>query len=137
MKKKLLLLSICGVVFLLAGVFLSAKATEFDRYGIQTQAEVVQIKREYDANNKEQISVYVKYTVENTTYTRELDYYSSNLYEGKIVTILYLQNNPSLITYAKTRFLPPILFYAGATICLGSFIFLALFKLFIKRNREV
>lgn len=125
-KKLFLLLLISGIIFLCAGIFLSAKATKFERNGIKTQAEVVRIEREYDANYKEEISVYVKYTVGNTTYTRELDYYASGLYEGDIVTILYLPDDPASITYAKTQFLPPVLFYVGAGICLGFGVFVAL-----------
>lgn len=123
-KKLFLLLCISGTIFLLAGIFLSAKATQFEREGIRIQAEVVRIEWEYDANYKEEISVYVKYTVGNTTYTRKLDYYDSGMREGDIVTILYLANSPTSITYAKTRFLPPVLFYAGGGICLavGAFV---------------
>lgn len=117
-KKKLFLLSlISGLAFLCVGLFLSARTTEFNRNGIKTQAEVVLIEREYDADHHEEISVYVKYTVSNTVYTRKLDYYASNLREGDTVTILYLPNDPSSITYAKTRFLPPAIFYAGAGVC--------------------
>ena len=54
-----------------------------------TQAEIVRIEKDYDTDGEEKITVYVKYTVENTTYTRKLDYYSFTLHEGDIITILY------------------------------------------------
>ena len=125
-KKLFLLLLISGIIFLCVGIFLSAKATKFERDGIEIQAEVVKIEREYDTNDNEKISVYVKYTVGNKTYTRELDYYANDLYEGAIVTVLYLPNEPASITYAKTKNLPPVLFYVGAGICLGCSLFIFL-----------
>lgn len=105
---------------------MSAKVTRFEREGIKTQAEIVRIEREYDANYKEEISVYVKYTVDNTTYTRELNYYASNFHEGDSITILYLPNNPASISYAKAQAVSPILFYVGAGICFAFAIFISI-----------
>lgn len=59
-----------------------------------------------------------KRTVENTTYTRELDYYSDGLREGDMITILYLPNNPSKITYSKFNTIPQTLFFVGGSICI-------------------
>jgi hypothetical protein len=117
MKKLFLLLVLSGVIFLCTAIFLSAKATKFEREGIEIQAEIVEIIREYDVNYKEEITVYVRYKVENTTFTRKLDYYASDLFVGDIVPIYYLPENPSSISYAKTQFLPAILFYVGAGVC--------------------
>ena len=98
---------------------MSLRATKFQRDGIKTQAEIVRIEKDYDVNHKEEISVYVQYTVGDTTYTEKLDYYASNLSVGEIVPIYYLPDNPTSISYAKAQFLPSVLFYAGAGICLG------------------
>lgn len=135
-KKLLIMLLVCGIIFLCAGIFLSARATEFQRKGIKIKAEIVRIEREYDANYKEEISVYVQYTVNNTTYTRELDYYASNLYEGATVDILYLPDKPSSITYAQTQFLPSVLFYGAAAICLGFSVFTSITGIVEKKRRE-
>ena len=62
-KKKLFLLFISSFIFFLAGLFLSLEATRFKREGVEVQAEIVRIEREYDAKNKEEISVFVEYTV--------------------------------------------------------------------------
>ncbi|MBQ8290976.1 MAG: DUF3592 domain-containing protein [Clostridia bacterium] len=116
---------ISGLIFLFAGIYLSAKSTKFERNGIKVQATVVRIDKEYDANGKEDISVFVQYTVGNTTYTSKLDYYASHLHEGSIVPILYLPDSPASITYAKGRFFAPVLFYAGAAVCLSFAVFVA------------
>ena len=134
--KLIILLLISGVIFLCAGILLSARSTEFQRKGIKIKAEIVRIEREYDANDKEEISVYVQYTVDNTTYTRELDYYASGLYEGMTVEILYLPDKPSSIAYAKTQALPPILFYVGGAVCLGFAAFSGITGILCKKKGE-
>ena len=123
-KKLLIILLISGIVFLFAGIFLSLRTTKFQRDGIKTQAEIVCIEKDYGNDHKEEISVYVQYTVGSTTYTEKLDYYASNLFVGKIVPIYYLPDNPSSISYAKAQFLPSVLFYVGAGICLGFAVFI-------------
>ena len=130
-KKLFLMLFISGIIFLCAGIFLSARSTEFERDGIKIQAEIVRIECEYDAKYREEYSVYVKYTVENTTYTRKLDYYASSLYVGLKVPVYYFPDNPSSISYANARF-TPVLFYVGAGVCLGF----AVFVLCLDRNRS-
>ena len=74
-KSKKLLVFLClisGVIFLLAGFYLNSRTSEFKKNGIETQAEIVRIEKDYDTDGEEKITVYVKYTVENTTYTRKL-----------------------------------------------------------------
>ena len=78
---------VCGVIFLLVGIYLTSRTSEFKKNGKTTQAEIVLIEKNYDSKGREEISVYVKYTVQNTTYTRELDYYSDGLREGDMITI--------------------------------------------------
>ena len=136
-KKLILMLFISGIIFLCAGIFLSAKATKFQRDGVKIQAEIVRIEREYDAKYREEYSVYVQYTVDNTTYTRELDYYASSLYVGLTLPVYYLPDNPSSISYAKAQFLPPVLFYVGAGVCLGLGIVVMCFENYgIERFKE-
>lgn len=93
---------ISGVIFLSAVFYLTSRTSEFKKNGIETQAEIVLIAKDYDTDGEEKITVYAKYTVENTTYTRKLDYYSFTLHEGDIITILYLPEDPSEITYPNS-----------------------------------
>lgn len=111
---------ICGIIFLLVGIYLTSRTSEFKENGITTQAEIILIENSYDSKGREEITVYVRYTVENTTYTRELDYYSDGLREGDMITILYLPNNPSKITYSKFNTIPQTLFYTGGGVCIIS-----------------
>ena len=59
-----------GILFFVVGIFASKQSAEFERDGIETQAEIVRI--EYGDDE----TVYVQYTVGDTTYTNELDFYS-------------------------------------------------------------
>lgn len=111
---------ICGIIFLLVGIYLTSRTSEFKENGITTKAEIILIENSYDSKGREEITVYVRYTVENTTYTRELDYYSDGLREGDMITILYLPNNPSKITYSKFNTIPQTLFYTGGGVCIIS-----------------
>ena len=118
-KSKKLLIFLClisGVIFLLAGFYLTSRTSEFKKNGIETQAEIVLIEKDYDTDGEEKITVYVKYTVENTTYTRKLDYYSFTLHEGDIITILYLPDTPGKITYPKFNTVPQTLFFVGPSL---------------------
>ena len=122
-KSKKLLVFLClisGVIFLSAGFYLTSRTSEFKKNGIETQAEIVLIEKDYDTDGEEKITVYVKYTVENTTYTRKLDYYSFTLHEGDIITILYLPDAPGKITYPKFNTVPQTLFFVGGGICIAA-----------------
>lgn len=118
-KSLFLLLLISGLIFLCSEIFLFFRADRFRRDGINIQAEIVYIDSEYDSNGKEEIAVYVKYSVDNTSYTQKLDYYSSKLYIGEIVPIYYLEDYPTSISYARLRFLPSTLFFIGSVVCLA------------------
>lgn len=121
-KSKTKLFFLCfvsGVIFLSVGVYLSLRTVDFQKNGITTQAEIVLIEKNQDEKGKEEITVYVKYIVENTEYIGCLDYYSDLLSEGNMVTILYLPDNPQKIIYSKFNTLPQILFFVGAAVCIG------------------
>ncbi len=116
----------------MVGIYLNSRTSEFKKNGIATQAEIVRIEKHYDSKDREEIDVYVKYTVGNTTYTSKLDYYSDGLHEGDIIKILYLPDNPNKITYSKFNTVPQILFFAGAAICI-VFSFVCLFTIVINK----
>ena len=98
---KTAMLLVCAVVFLVVGIFMMAKKTEFKRNGVKTQAEIVRIEKDYNNDGEENVKVYVKYAVGEREYTEELDYYSIALKEGDIVSVYYLPSSPSKISYAK------------------------------------
>lgn len=127
---------VSGVIFLLVGVYLYLQTADFQKNGITTQAEIVLLEKNQDEKDKEEITVYVKYIVENTEYTGRLDYYSDLLSEGDMVTILYLPDNPQKITYSKFNTLPQILFFVGAAVCIGFSIvcFIAIYRNKKKEN---
>lgn len=102
-----------GVLFFVVGIFASKQSAEFERDGIETQAEIVRI--EYGDDE----TVYVQYTVGDTTYTNELDFYSFTMKEGDIVNILYLLDNPNRITNLSTLKVPQTIFYVIGGIFAG------------------
>lgn len=117
-KSKLFFLClICGIVFTLVGVYLSSRSAEFKKNGIAVQAKIVDIEKYNDSKGKEEISVYVIYSVQNTSYTKKLDYYSDGLREGDTITILYLPDDPNTITYSKFNTVPQTLFFIGGGVC--------------------
>lgn len=127
---------ICGIVFLCIGIYFTSKTNKFKEYGVQTQAEIVLIESNYNADDEEDFVVYVKYTVNNTTYTSNLDYYSNRLRECDIITILYLPDNPLQITYPKFNTVPQILFFGSATICIVVGLF-NLISTFVKKTTHI
>lgn len=116
---KTAMLLVCAVVFLVVGIFMMAKKTEFKRNGVKTQAEIVRIEKDYNNDGEENIKVYVKYAVGEREYTEELDYYSIALKEGDIVSVYYLPSSPSKISYAKGGYFFPIAFMVASVGCLG------------------
>lgn len=101
-----------GVLFFVVGIFASKQSAEFERDGIETQAEIVRI--EYDDE-----TVYVQYTVGDNDYINELDFYSFTMKEGDIVDILYLPNNPNRITNLSTLKVPQTIFWVIGGIFAG------------------
>ncbi len=130
------MLFICAVVFLFVGFFMMAKKTEFRRKGIETQAEIVRIEKDYNEDGDENVKVYVKYTVGEREYTEELDYYSIALKEGDFVSVYYLPSNPSKISYAKDGYFLPIAFMVASAVCLVFGVYKVI-SLFILRKKGV
>ena len=127
-RKILLLLLPSAIIFLCAGIFLTVDATKFQREGIKTQAEIVFIEQKDVNDENAEITVYVKYTVNNTEYTEKLNFYTSSFKVGSLVPIYYLQNNPSTISYARMQFFLPVLFFVSAVVCLGFCVYIFLSK---------
>lgn len=127
-RKILLLLLPSAIIFLCAGIFLTVDAIKFQREGIKTQAEIVFIEQKDVNDENAEITVYVKYTVNNTEYTGKLNFYTSSFKVGSLVPIYYLQNNPSTISYARMQFFLPVLFFVSAVVCLGFCVYIFLSK---------
>lgn len=121
-NKKNLILIVSGIVFILVGVYFSLQSIEFSKSGAPVKAEIVSIEREYNSDKKEKIKVFVEYVVDSKKYQSTLDFYSSALKKGDIITVLYLKDNPSKIHYAQFDFVPKLLFYAGGITCFTFFI---------------
>lgn len=89
-----------GVTFIIAGFIVSAQTKSFLNNSEQTDAVISQIEADhYKMNGKRRINydVWVKYTVDGIQYEEFLNYYSSSMHEGDIITINYDPNDPSKI----------------------------------------
>lgn len=89
-----------GVTFIIAGIIVSAQTKSFLNKSEQTEAVISQIEADhYKMNGKRRINydVWVKYTVEGIQYEELLNYYSSSMCAGDIITINYDPNDPSRI----------------------------------------
>lgn len=105
-KKTFILMLLCAVAFLAAGILTLVRATNFIKNGVKTEATITAIT--YDVNS-ESYDVTVEFEAEGVIISGSLDAYSSFMHEGDAVTIYYLKDNPRSFSCAKFNKLPFIL----------------------------
>ena len=112
-KKNAILVIVSGVLFLAVAVFSWVKTVYYRGEGVHADAEIVDI----DVNgigDDEDHDVIVKFTTEKgEEITGKLDVYKSSFYEGKIVPVLYIPDDPNNFTYEKNGLLLPLIFGAA------------------------
>ena len=127
MKNKKFLILFCvifiGVAFLVGGIIFHKQTVEFKNNGVKITAEIVSIQKEPDTD------VLVKYTVGNTTYTNDINTYSSFMYVGQEIEIYYLPNNPNKIAYLKSLKVVPIVCFGISGLVLGITLIVYLVKI--------
>ncbi len=99
--------TIVGVVFALVGVILIsvgigifASNKKFEATAETTTAVITDIETYYKRSGGEKKryrDVYVQYEVDGKVYDRELNYYSSGMYTGQTIEIMYNPENPAEI----------------------------------------
>ena len=89
-----------GLVILLIGIGLSVHNYNFMKTTKETTAVIEEI-RVYHHRDNSSYDVYISYFVEGKEYYNRLNYYSSNMYKGKEITIHYDQNNPNHIVVSN------------------------------------
>jgi len=134
MKNKKFLILFCvifiGVAFLIGGIIFHKQTVEFKNNGVKITAEIVSIQKEPDTD------VLVKYTVGNTTYTNDINTYSSYMYVGQEIEIYYLPNNPNKIAYLKSLKVVPIVCFCISGLVLGITLIVYLVKI-IKNSKLI
>ena len=92
---------IIGAGLIIGGFFLVRSTLIFTKTAIEAPAEITRLEKYIDSDGDTAYDVYVKYTVNGKEYEAELPYYSSGMYKGKKITILYDSGNPGKIKPAS------------------------------------
>lgn len=117
-----------GVLFLLIGIGMIIMFSkvytvkkEFMRTAVPVEAyisEIIKIKGSDDDDVT--YRVYADYSVDNTAYSQQLDYYDGNMREGDTVNIYYNPYNPSEISVGTQNL--TLMFVSAALMSLGFII---------------
>lgn len=113
----LIIFMLIAIIFMVCGIFLSAKNKKYVSNGIKTEATITRL--EYDDESDEQ-KVYVKFHADGVTYEGKLDAYSSFMHEGDTIAIYYMPDNPNDFSCGKMNSLPPLLCFSAAIILFAA-----------------
>ncbi|MGN0401279.1 MAG: DUF3592 domain-containing protein [Acetatifactor sp.] len=130
--------AIVGIGLFIGGVFFLKSSLEFKKIAKETTATISEIRTSTDSDGDIHHSVYVTYKVNGDTYKdRPLNFYSSGMYEGKKMTILYDPNNPNRIGSASNNIFTTALLMGMGLIfgSVGAIPLLLRAKKSSKRNR--
>lgn len=127
------------IIFFIIGTFFIGNAflvkssfcREEDR--VYTTAVIERIETYYDSEGKSNHSTYVRYTVDGVERTEKFGSYSSDMYEGKQITIYYDRNDPARIGSKGSDMIAFLimLILGGIFVCI-SILFLAKSKMMQK-----
>lgn len=119
---------ICGGVFFAVGlgmligavaVFISNQ--NFKQTAREIEAVIADISTHYDSDGESHYDVWVTYEVEGREYTEEISFYSSGMYEGKVMDILVDRDYPTRIrSVSGSIFVVAILGGMGLTFALAG-----------------
>lgn len=84
-----------GLLIIILGIYLNIENSKFMKTALQTEAEITNITTHRDSDGDTTHSVDVVFYVNGKEYEGELGSYSSNMYEGKAITVYYDPQNPN------------------------------------------
>ncbi len=93
---------LAGLIMLIIGVVLFVSDKKFEATSETTTAVITDIETYRTRRNGEsrtEHNVFVTYEVDGKTYDRELGYYSTGMYEGKEIEIMYAPGDPGNIHF--------------------------------------
>ena len=101
-RAKTILGTICsmiGVIFIIAGVFMTVSVIRFRQSAIETTAEIVEISKTHHTDSEKDTiySVSVSYKVDDDFYSRSYTTTAMKQNEGDYITIYYDKNDPNKI----------------------------------------
>lgn len=88
------LFAIIGGLFLVVGIGIHSSNTTFLETALTTEAEIVDIRVDYDSDGNVDHDVFVEFEVNNKKIEGKLDTYNSTMYEGGTTTVYYDPLNP-------------------------------------------
>lgn len=124
-------ISIVGILFLLIGIVLlivggavtATRVPESQR--VYVPATIVRIDSYRDSDGDTEHDVYISYEAEGQQFEREVNFYSSSYYEGKVIEVYYEAGNPGKINVKGGDLVMQIaLFAAGVVFGLVGFLLL-------------
>ncbi len=87
-----------GVVFMIVGFIMKAEDARFKETALETTAVITDIeaytRRDSEGKKRTDYDVYVEYTIQGQTIREKINSYSSSMYEGQTITVLYSPDNP-------------------------------------------
>lgn len=126
-----LILELICLIFIFIGFFLLKNNTDFKKDSLETSGVITNIERVRSGDNVRHI-VDVQYIIDGKSYEKELGYYSSSMYEGQTITLIYHPDTPM-----DARIVGSNVFYI-MFMCMGGvfFIFILCFSIIAKRQRR-
>lgn len=112
-----------GLLIIILGIYLNIENSKFMKTALQTEAEITNIATHRDSDGDTTHSVDVVFYVNGKEYEGELGAYSSNMYEGKTITVYYDPQNPNHFKSASSNIASFIMIpFGGIFFAVGCFI---------------
>ncbi len=87
-----------GILLIIVSVFTYVGNKQFESNAEKIMATITDIdtyRTRSNGKTKTRHNVYIEYEVDGKVYNRELNYYTSSMYEGKEIEVMYNPNNPA------------------------------------------
>ena len=121
-KRDAIIMFVAAAIFIVVSILSLAKETKFSR-GERADATITQIIS-YTSGDDLEHEVTVEFTTaDGQVISGILDSYSSSFYEGKVIPVKYMPDDPHDFTYAKGSYLILIIFAAAGVLLVGAGVF--------------
>ena len=122
-KRNTVIVFIVAAIFLVVAILTFLKASKFSRLGVSADATITKILS-YTSGDDLEHEVTVTFTTEEgEEISGILDSYSSSFYEGKVIPIKYLRDDPHEFAYAKGSYVLPVILGIAGVALIGFGVF--------------
>lgn len=126
-----ILFTFIALISLAVVIYFIDSNNKFLKNGKETVGIISRIEKEYDGDDVDN-TVYVKYHIYDDEYENRINSYSSDMYEGKKISLIYDINNPN---HVKAKFETKIVYIFLILPLIFGIIGLIFVILMIKRNK--